>query len=265
MRTAWASSLKPLGACLLAVMLCAGLALPAHALTSNTRFTSAVAVTKETAYTGIFEAGAEAHTGLFVADNPVNAIDPDGRKTVITVINPNDHGAGDQTAADKAASHLQKAGWTVINRNTGDFSDIKFQFDGVIFSGHGDAGEATDISISELEGKLRGTGSKLDVGISLSCHGFDFISKVSRDGYTTPTALIIGYWGYAANTWTKSYRIGHAIDKWVANPTYTSLSYGNLLTDGFGTVGVPIANKAIEVWDSASIPAGGVFDMSPVY
>ena len=78
MRTAWASSLKPLGACLLAVMLCAGLALPAHALTSNTRFTSAVPVTKETAYRGVFEGGAEAHTGLFAQDNPVDNDDPSG-------------------------------------------------------------------------------------------------------------------------------------------------------------------------------------------
>ncbi len=78
MRTAWASSLKPLGACLLAVMLCAGLALPAHALTSNTRFTSAVPVTKETAYRGVFEGGAEAHTGLFCHDNPVMGRDPSG-------------------------------------------------------------------------------------------------------------------------------------------------------------------------------------------
>jgi hypothetical protein len=78
MRTAWASSLKPLGACLLAVMLCAGLALPAHAITSNTRFTSAVPVTKETAYRGVFEGGAEAHTGLFCEANPVNGTDPTG-------------------------------------------------------------------------------------------------------------------------------------------------------------------------------------------
>ena len=81
MRTAWASSLKPLGACLLAVMLCAGLALPAHALTSNTRFTSAVPVTKETAYRGVFEGGAEAHTGLFGWDNPVDNTDPTGLYT----------------------------------------------------------------------------------------------------------------------------------------------------------------------------------------
>jgi hypothetical protein len=82
MRTAWASSLKPLGACLLAVMLCAGLAQPAHAITSNTRFTSAVSVTKETAYRGVFEGGVEAHTGLFGGDNPVNRIDPSGHDDI---------------------------------------------------------------------------------------------------------------------------------------------------------------------------------------
>jgi hypothetical protein len=80
MRTAWASSLKPLGACLLAVMLCAGLALPAHAITANTSvIPSAVTVTKETAYRGVFGGGAEAHTGLFGEDNPVNNSDPSGK------------------------------------------------------------------------------------------------------------------------------------------------------------------------------------------
>jgi hypothetical protein len=78
MRTGLASSPGRLGASLLAVMLCAVLAQPAHALTSNTRFTSAVAVTKETAYRGVFEGGAEAHTGLFGWDNPVDRIDPSG-------------------------------------------------------------------------------------------------------------------------------------------------------------------------------------------
>ena len=80
MRTAWASSLKPLGACLLAVMLCAGLAQPAHAITANTSvIPSAVTVTKETAYRGVFEGGAEAHTGLFCHGNPVNMSDPTGK------------------------------------------------------------------------------------------------------------------------------------------------------------------------------------------
>jgi hypothetical protein len=87
MRTAWASSLKPLGACLLAVMLCAGLAQPAHAITANTSvIPSAVTVTKETAYRGVFEGGAEARTGLFAADNPVNRIDPSGHDDLIDVL-----------------------------------------------------------------------------------------------------------------------------------------------------------------------------------
>ena len=82
MRTAWASSLKPLGACLLAVMLCAGLALPAHAITANTSvIPSAVTVTKETAYRGVFGGGAEAHTGLFCQEDPVDGYDPSGLYT----------------------------------------------------------------------------------------------------------------------------------------------------------------------------------------
>lgn len=68
-------------------MLCAGLAWPAHAITANTSvIPSAVTVTKETAYTGIFEGGAEAHTGLFGADNPVNRIDPSGHDDLVLTL-----------------------------------------------------------------------------------------------------------------------------------------------------------------------------------
>src|SRR5439155_21274588 len=78
MRTAWALSLRRQGASLLAVILCAVLALPAQALTSNTRVASSVRVAGETVCTGVFEAGAQPCTGLFAADNPVNRIDPSG-------------------------------------------------------------------------------------------------------------------------------------------------------------------------------------------
>jgi hypothetical protein len=57
------------------------LALPAQALTSNTRIASAVRVTDETACTGDFEDGARPYTGLFAADNPVNNSDPSGHST----------------------------------------------------------------------------------------------------------------------------------------------------------------------------------------
>jgi hypothetical protein len=60
-------------------MLCAGLALPAHAITAHPSvIPSAVTVTKETAYRGVFEAGAEAHTGLFCQADPVNNTDSSG-------------------------------------------------------------------------------------------------------------------------------------------------------------------------------------------
>jgi len=55
------------------------MAWPARAITANTSvIPSAVPVTKETAYRGVFEGGAEAHTGLFCQANPVNGIDPSG-------------------------------------------------------------------------------------------------------------------------------------------------------------------------------------------
>src|SRR5579871_2460385 len=78
MRTAWASSLRRLGASLLAVMLCAVLVQPAQAITSSSHFTSAVPVTEKTAYSGVLVVVVEPCTGLFGADNPVNKTDPSG-------------------------------------------------------------------------------------------------------------------------------------------------------------------------------------------
>ena len=78
MRTGRPSSLRRQGASLLAVILCAVLALPAQALTPNNPFPSAVRVIDETVCTGVFEVVAQPRTGLFVADNPVNKVDPSG-------------------------------------------------------------------------------------------------------------------------------------------------------------------------------------------
>ena len=185
------------------------------------------------------------HKYLYGADNPVNLVDPSGNKTVIVVTDAENKGSGDQKVADKAATHLQKAGWSVIDIQADDFLNIKSPFEGVIFSGHGDSTQSAAITVDVLESKLNKVGSKLDVAMALSCHGFDFITKVSRDGYTTSTALVIGYWGYAINTVGKNYRIGKAVDKWNADPTYTCLSYGNLLADGFGMAAIGIRNTAV--------------------
>lgn len=78
MRTAWASSLRRLGASLLAVMLCAVLVQPVQAITSSSYFTSAVPVTEKTAYIGVLVVVMEPCTGLYGADNPVNKVDPSG-------------------------------------------------------------------------------------------------------------------------------------------------------------------------------------------
>ncbi len=82
MRTGRASSLRRQGASLLAVILCAVVALPAQALTSNTRVASSVRVAGETVCTGVFEVGAQPCTGLFAADNPANLLDPSGKNTI---------------------------------------------------------------------------------------------------------------------------------------------------------------------------------------
>lgn len=78
MRTAGASLRGRLGASLLAVILCALMVMPAQAITSNTHFTPAVPVTEKTAYTGVFEGGAQPYTGLFCQGSPIDMVDPDG-------------------------------------------------------------------------------------------------------------------------------------------------------------------------------------------
>jgi len=83
MRTGLASSLKPLGAFLLAVLLCAGLAQRSEAITASASAwspatSSASAVAEKTAYTGILVVVVEPCTGLFGEDDPVNEIDPSG-------------------------------------------------------------------------------------------------------------------------------------------------------------------------------------------
>jgi hypothetical protein len=79
MRTVGASLPGRLGASLLAVILCALMVLPAQAITANyPHFTPAVPVPEKTAYRGVFESDAQAYTGIFGADNPVNLDDPSG-------------------------------------------------------------------------------------------------------------------------------------------------------------------------------------------
>jgi hypothetical protein len=56
--------------------------MPAQAITSNTHFIPVVPVAEKTAYTGVFEGGAQAYTGLFVCDNPVNMVDPSGHDDI---------------------------------------------------------------------------------------------------------------------------------------------------------------------------------------
>jgi len=92
MRTGFASSRRALTA--LAVALCVVSAWPAQAITSNNHFTSAVPVTSETAYTGVFESGAQPCTGLFGADNPVDGSDPSGHDDLASLSVSESLGAG---------------------------------------------------------------------------------------------------------------------------------------------------------------------------
>ena len=177
------------------------------------------------------------HKYLYCHGNPVNCIDPDGRKTVIVVTDPEDPAFGSKPAANRASARLQVAGWLVENKTPEQFAESTSQFEGIILSGHGDREMSVSITTEALKDKLRETSSRLEVGIALSCHGFDYISAfVPGSSFTTPNALILGYWGYSANTYSRSKRIGKDIDKWCANPTFTSISYGNLLQDGAGMV-----------------------------
>jgi RHS repeat-associated protein len=65
------------------------MALPAQALTSNTRIPSTVRVTDETACTGVFEVVAQPYTGLFCHADPVNGIDPSGHENITALLNTN--------------------------------------------------------------------------------------------------------------------------------------------------------------------------------
>jgi RHS repeat-associated protein len=176
---------------------------------------------------------------------PQNLSDPFSLGTVIVV---NDGGGiGTDSATANAATHLQDAGWTVNIMSPNDFINSDAQFNGIILGGHGDANQSGAISVQTLESVLNRTGSQLDVAIALSCHGNDFLSTISQDGHVTANALTIGYWGYSINSPGRNYRIGSAIDTWSANPTYTSVSFGNLVTDGLGTVGSGIRTVASNV------------------
>jgi hypothetical protein len=95
MRTGLATSLKRLGTFLLAVTLCAFLALPAQAITRNAsvpapdpaeQLKGEPAVTGETPYTGVLPFTLELRNGLFAANNPVNLIDPSGNETLASLV-----------------------------------------------------------------------------------------------------------------------------------------------------------------------------------
>ncbi|MGH7990242.1 MAG: hypothetical protein ACREDS_08665, partial [Limisphaerales bacterium] len=182
------------------------------------------------------------HKYLYGECDPADRVDPLGEQSVYVITDAENPGFKDKSSANKVASHLQAVGWTVIDAQPEDFIKAKTSFNGVILSGHGDENQSAAIDIDVLESVAKETGSKLDVIIAMSRHAFDFASKISQDGYTTPTALVVGYWGYGVNYWLRVDRVGRAVDTWAKHPKYTSLYYGDFITTGFGDVGVPLAH-----------------------
>jgi len=86
-----------------------------------------------------------------------------------------------------------------------------------------------------LQNILNRNKDKLTVMVALSCHGIDFVSDFTPQGYTTSDALIISYRGYNLHDLMQTRRICKAIDKWAKKPTYTFLSYGHAILDGGAT------------------------------
>jgi hypothetical protein len=188
---------------------------------------------------------------VFIKNDAMDFIDLLGMKTAVYIVDPD----YENFVAGNAAIHFQKAGWTVVFQNANDFQNRKTAFEGIIMSGHGDETESGGMTVEAVEGVLKRCNSKLDVALALSCHGFDVVSKMHADGYTTSSALLIGYWGYAMHSCVKQWKIDSVIDDWAKNPRFESFYYGNLVMDG-GASGYFIAVEAtIENRPILSIPA----------
>jgi hypothetical protein len=171
----------------------------------------------------------------YVVNGPINKIDSVGLATVVVITDGG--GIGSSWAAGRAAQQLGNAGWTVVNMTPNEFINNDNPIDGLIMAGHGTETMSTSLDLDVLKSALDRTGSRLSVAVSLSCHGYDYVSNLSQKGYTTPNALTIGYWGYSANSPIRQYFIASQINNWTANQTSTTASYGNLIQDGLGTVG----------------------------
>jgi RHS repeat-associated protein len=180
------------------------------------------------------------HKYLYCQGNPVNCFDPSGLETVFVVRDGGGIGSGG--AAKSAASHLEKAGWTVRYMTSDDFGQItgggpNDHFDGIIMAGHGDATESGGVQRTMLENILGRNHDKLKVLMALSCHGNEYVAPLIQKNYTASDALIVSYRGYNYNDGPTNYRIGCAIDKWVQRRTYTEVIEGKVIVDGFGIAG----------------------------
>jgi len=182
--------------------------------------------------------------------DPVNFCDWNGMdpKTVVVITD----GAGFGTsplAANSAAKHLEKGGWTIKKMTAEEFTEAKsLDFQGLITAGHGDETQSAMIGINSIENLLNRSKTKLSVVISLSCQGDQFSAKVHSGGNTTPDALILSYWGYSINSPGRTHRINAEIDKWIKNPAFTVVSFGHLLTDGAGTAASSAKKGCIKTW-----------------
>ena len=166
------------------------------------------------------------HKYLYCHADPVNGIDPSGLKTVL-VVRDEDWAWAKNAGAESAASHLRDGGWTIVNLTPLELMNYTPQFDGVIFAGHGDAQRSASTPVEAIQGCLRRTNSKLQVGIFLSCHSTDYAKPLLSSTYSTGDALFITYSGYGHNVVTRRWRVGRAIDAWLANPKRTERHFWN--------------------------------------
>jgi len=114
--------------------------------------------------------------------------------------------------------------------------------------GHGDEEHSANVSVTTVVDLVKRSNKKLRVLGALSCKGSDFVAAVANSDTLTSDAFVFSYWGYANHAPLRNKRISTAIQSWAANPQYTDITYGNLVTSGFGTVAIdkvrdPIAEK----------------------
>ena len=200
------------------------------------------------------------HKYLYCQGDPVMGTDLSGLNTVLVVRDPDVPAYASGAGADSAASHFQKAGWTVVRLDSTGFINYNQQYDGIVTSGHGDDQLSASLTVGIIKASLTQTHSRLEVGIFLSCHSTAFARPLLSPQCSTGNALFITYSGYGASIATRRWRVGKMIDAWVANPKQTEYDLYNPADDLIGTISYGIVRPAaIAAWNAL----GNILDEMP--